>query len=295
MKFIGIALVPLAFSKQKRETWESQENILPSAFWEPSAQHMLTTATTTGESIRTYLGEHAKDMLNHGCHCSQLHNPHHNPKEPMMDEYDFACAKWRAARNCIYLEGGPCHGVERAAGTQYTVTNGVCREDHDTCAGAACIIDIFHQRIMNMELIYKQNFEHKGCNPAEANFDPNAIISRSLAVAGETTEAELAASSEKGTYHNQRNNLLHAIIEKQVEKENHLCCGIAPRFTKYDRDSEVCHNDGSVHAMNEEDASANRSAEDEAIAGDILDLDHFGTSQEEADVQEEIDFGDGFF
>ena len=27
-----------------------------------------------------------------------------------MDPIDFACKKWRAARNCIHLPNGPCHG-----------------------------------------------------------------------------------------------------------------------------------------------------------------------------------------
>lgn len=299
MKLIGIALLPLAYSKiiVKRETVESQESILPSAFWEPTAVDMRTTAKTTGDAITAYLGTYAGDMLNHGCHCSQFRDPHHNSHEVSMDEYDFVCSKWRAARNCIYLNGGPCQD-KRGQDITYTVRNGICVEDHDTCAGAACIIDIFHQRIMNMELIYKQNFEKKGCNPSEAMYDANAIIMRSLAIAGEgATAAEIDASSGGAQAQTTRNNLIAGIKEAALERDNHHCCGIAPRFTKYDHETQHCNHDGSVELMSQH-VEQPASAEDEAIAGDIMDLDGFGTSEDgfgTSQDEEDFGFGDAFF
>lgn len=203
-----------------------------------------------------------------------------------MDPVDFSCQKWRAARTCIHLKGGPCHGQKHV---KYNINNGVCLEGRDTCAGAACMVDLFHQRIINMEISYKmhnddfQNFvwERKQCS-TQTTFDledSDDILMKSLTDNGEgptkvdvkiqkekivandddqnidnfgndeDSDNEEDASSKPAKYtsalrtgHIKQDNLFKMVTDMKIERDLHQCCGVAPRFTKYNTSENTCEN-----------------------------------------------------
>lgn len=279
-----LSLVPVALAIQKRWTEEQMEEALPSSFWEPSATNMATTAATVGDSITAFI-VNSEEILNHGCHCSKFHDKNHDVNEVFMDPIDFACKKWRAARNCIHLPNGPCHNQR---GVTYTIKEGICKDDRNSCAGAACMIDLFHQRIMNMEIIYKRTFEQKSCD-ASSSFDldfGSDFLMKSLTAANEgpTRNEEAHQGSSANT------DPVTAAMNRNMEKDFHQCCGIAPRFQKYDIKEEVCTNEGIVQSINdakEEEKSENyyKVAAQVAQAGGQ-------TSQKESSVES---YGDNDF
>jgi hypothetical protein len=248
-----LSMLPVALAIQKRYTEEQMEEALPSSFWEPSATGMSTTAATIGDSVSAFI-VNSEEILNHGCHCSKFHDRNHDVNEVFMDPIDFACKKWRAARNCIHLPNGPCHNQR---GVTYTIENGICLDARDSCAGAACMIDLFHQRIMNMEIIYKRTFEQKSCD-ASGSFDMDFgadFLMKSL------TEANEGPTRNEETQRSGGNiDPVTAAMNKNMERDFHQCCGIAPRFQKYNTQEEVCSNDGTVRSIDdsvEEEKSEN--------------------------------------
>jgi len=175
-------------------TGTEMEEVMPSKFWEPTQRGISTRPADTGDAIKAFLGDHAKDILRHGCHCSAFHDHFHNAHDTFMDPVDFSCQKWRAARTCIHLKGGPCYGQKHVT---YSIENGICLEDRDTCAGAACMVDLFHQRIINMEISYSMHnedyqntvWEKKQCTAQSTfdleNADEKDILMKSLTENGE--------------------------------------------------------------------------------------------------------------
>lgn len=49
-------------------TGAEMEEVLPSKFWEPTATEISTRPADTGDAIKAFLGDHAADILKHGCH-----------------------------------------------------------------------------------------------------------------------------------------------------------------------------------------------------------------------------------
>merc|ERR1712178_600259 len=87
------------------------------------------------------------------------------------------------------------------------------------------------------EIIYKRTFEQKSCD-ASGSFDMDFgadFLMKSLTEANEgpTRNEESQRSGEN------------------IERDFHQCCGIAPRFQKYNTQEEVCSNDGTVRSIDD--------------------------------------------
>jgi len=243
-----ITLLPLVFAGRfKRMSGTYMEEVMPFRFWEPTATEISTRPADTGDAIKEFLGDHATEILKHGCHCSAFHDHFHDAHDTFMDPVDFSCQKWRAARTCIHLKGGPCHLKKHV---KYNINNGICVEGRDTCAGATCMVDLFHQRIINMEISYNMHAEDyhnfvwnkKQCSAQSTfdleNSDVNDILMKSLTDNGEgPTKSEVKIQKEKvvAEAEDQFNDGFGVIEDVKDVDENH---GLADKTSNMNNDSK---------------------------------------------------------
>ena len=127
-------------------------------YWWPSQNY--TWSTLPGAIKEVIPGMTEPQLATHGCYCRNIISggdpgyivDYHFRGDGGMD---YTCQSWFSARQCVYLPGGACEGLEHL-NLQYDLINGECPtsdgSQEQECQRQVCIIDLAYYRRMNANI-----------------------------------------------------------------------------------------------------------------------------------------------
>ena len=186
----------------------------PPVWWNPGVTgEIKVNLPYIDEFIDNYFSDNSA-LENHGCECRNtfVDKFNRNLKSYPDGGLDSRCGALYDARKCVFLEGGICYGRE-SEDLSYSINNGTCVEDQDTCEGSVCRIDLFFYRKI-MQVIEDINFSHE-----------TAAYNVPMEQCAKTTCHELEGGC--------------------VEVPDFHCCGHAPRVSLFNPEKATCSVEGS--------------------------------------------------
>jgi len=187
--------------------------VLPSAFG--------TEVSSIADLFQYFVGSTGLGL--HGCHCRGIAGNGGFKGQP-LDELDTLCKQWSDAMHCLFLEGGPCHGIEDVV---YDLGD-LCRNQNDGSTRGICTEQLCRMNEVHAMDLVNLHYELRPVTIIDVGDNAQGICG----IQAPTSGARPAASGDNGDSAN-TNNGGGSVNERK-------CCGSDGYFHIYHTSESVC-------------------------------------------------------